>query len=265
MKTSSSSSLATAALAADAPPAQRRLLRTQTRNTPRLTRRMEIRRQHVATCTQDDELYKKNKDHGPILFYDLAHTDAAIRFAFKPDASTSKASSSPAMAPTAMSSASSSAAAGASIRAFPAGQEKPTTNPSPSAPSPAVKLKSRRVDPGQRRPQRLQGHREGRRLRQNLRARLPSPAPRPTSASASAFGTRQREGHSGGEIANAGAIASWTAAALRRFRTSRDLRKAPEGWSTPKRCRVGNAPHACRRLIARPACRCAPSASSPPG
>ena len=39
-----------------------------------------------ATSTQDDELYKKNKNHGPILFYDLAYTDAAIRFAVKPDA-----------------------------------------------------------------------------------------------------------------------------------------------------------------------------------
>lgn len=42
----------------------------------------------TATCTQDDELYKKNKDHGPILFYDLAYSDAAIRFAVKPDANT---------------------------------------------------------------------------------------------------------------------------------------------------------------------------------
>lgn len=39
-----------------------------------------------ATCTQDDALYKKNKDHGPILFYDLSYTDAAIHFAVKPDA-----------------------------------------------------------------------------------------------------------------------------------------------------------------------------------
>lgn len=42
----------------------------------------------TATCTQDDELFKKNKDHGPILFYDLAYSDAAIRFAVKPDANT---------------------------------------------------------------------------------------------------------------------------------------------------------------------------------
>jgi hypothetical protein len=39
-----------------------------------------------ATCTQDDALYKKYKDHGPILFYDLAYTDAVIRFAVKRDA-----------------------------------------------------------------------------------------------------------------------------------------------------------------------------------
>ena len=39
-----------------------------------------------ATCTQDDEVYKKNKDHGPILFYDLAYTEAAIHFGVKPDA-----------------------------------------------------------------------------------------------------------------------------------------------------------------------------------
>ncbi|MEZ5384934.1 MAG: hypothetical protein R3F13_05410 [Prosthecobacter sp.] len=42
----------------------------------------------TATCTQDDELYKKFKDHGPIIFYDLSYTDAAIQFAFKPDADT---------------------------------------------------------------------------------------------------------------------------------------------------------------------------------
>lgn len=41
---------------------------------------------NAATCTQDDELYKKNKDHGPIIFYDLAYSDAHIEFAVKPDA-----------------------------------------------------------------------------------------------------------------------------------------------------------------------------------
>ncbi len=37
----------------------------------------------TATCTQDDKLYKQFKDHGPILFYDLAHTDVTVRFSFK--------------------------------------------------------------------------------------------------------------------------------------------------------------------------------------
>jgi hypothetical protein len=39
----------------------------------------------IASCTQDDALYKKNKDHGPILFYDLAYTDATIRFSYQAD------------------------------------------------------------------------------------------------------------------------------------------------------------------------------------
>jgi hypothetical protein len=39
----------------------------------------------VATCTQDDALYKKFKDHGPILFYDFAHQDAVVRFAYRAD------------------------------------------------------------------------------------------------------------------------------------------------------------------------------------
>ncbi len=37
----------------------------------------------TATCTQDDALFKQFKDHGPILFYDLAHTDVTVRFSFK--------------------------------------------------------------------------------------------------------------------------------------------------------------------------------------
>lgn len=37
----------------------------------------------VATCTQDDELYKKLKNHGPVIWHDLAFDDAVIRFAFK--------------------------------------------------------------------------------------------------------------------------------------------------------------------------------------
>ena len=38
-----------------------------------------------ATCTQDDKLYAKFKNHGPIIFYDLPFKDATIRFAFKPE------------------------------------------------------------------------------------------------------------------------------------------------------------------------------------
>mgnify|MGYP001023457502 CR=1 FL=1 len=38
---------------------------------------------NVASCTQDDELYKKFKDHGPIIFYDLDYTDAKITFQVK--------------------------------------------------------------------------------------------------------------------------------------------------------------------------------------
>ncbi|MCB1064919.1 MAG: hypothetical protein KDN20_18625, partial [Verrucomicrobiae bacterium] len=38
----------------------------------------------VAKCTQDDALYKKFKDHGPIIFYDLPTTDATVRYAMKP-------------------------------------------------------------------------------------------------------------------------------------------------------------------------------------
>ena len=38
----------------------------------------------VASCAQDDVLYKKFKDHGPIIFYDLPTTDSTISYAFKP-------------------------------------------------------------------------------------------------------------------------------------------------------------------------------------
>jgi hypothetical protein len=77
----------TSAFAADAP-----LLKDDF-SAPKLENRRASRgdwtfADNTATCTQDDELYKKNKDHGPILFYDLAYTDAAIRFAMKPDAAT---------------------------------------------------------------------------------------------------------------------------------------------------------------------------------
>jgi hypothetical protein len=39
----------------------------------------------VGSCTQDDALYKKFKDHGPILFYDFAHQNAVVRFAYRAD------------------------------------------------------------------------------------------------------------------------------------------------------------------------------------
>ncbi|MGC3972304.1 MAG: hypothetical protein QM775_34675 [Pirellulales bacterium] len=39
----------------------------------------------TAVCTQDDELFKKFKDHGPVIWYDAAFTDAAIQFAYKPE------------------------------------------------------------------------------------------------------------------------------------------------------------------------------------
>jgi hypothetical protein len=79
--------IATAAFAADSP------LLQDDFSAPKLQQRRAMRgdwkfADKTATCTQDDELYKKNKDHGPILFYDLAYTNAAIRFAVKPDANT---------------------------------------------------------------------------------------------------------------------------------------------------------------------------------
>jgi hypothetical protein len=39
----------------------------------------------IASCTQDDALYKRNKDHGPIVWYDATFTDGTVRFAYKPD------------------------------------------------------------------------------------------------------------------------------------------------------------------------------------
>lgn len=76
---------ATAALATDAP-----LLKddfSSAKHEQRRAARGEWKfADNAATCTQDDALYKKNKDHGPIIFYDLAYTDALIQFAVKPDA-----------------------------------------------------------------------------------------------------------------------------------------------------------------------------------
>ena len=39
----------------------------------------------TAKCTQDNELYKKFKDHGPVIWFDAAFHDAAVSFEFKPD------------------------------------------------------------------------------------------------------------------------------------------------------------------------------------
>lgn len=38
----------------------------------------------LARCTQDDATFKKNKDHGPVIWYDLDFTDAVIEFAYEP-------------------------------------------------------------------------------------------------------------------------------------------------------------------------------------
>ncbi|NND96510.1 MAG: hypothetical protein HKN47_04175 [Pirellulaceae bacterium] len=38
----------------------------------------------VASVTQDDALYKKYKNHGPIMIYTVAHDDAAAEVTFKP-------------------------------------------------------------------------------------------------------------------------------------------------------------------------------------
>lgn len=74
----------------------------------------------AATCTQDDALFKKFQDHGPILFYDLAHTDATVRFSYKAEGAKTVVFTANAekghvfrvvMSPT-----------GTSIRAFPTGQ-----------------------------------------------------------------------------------------------------------------------------------------------
>lgn len=41
----------------------------------------------TVVCTQDDELYKKFKDHGPVIWYDVDFTDATVKFSMKPDES----------------------------------------------------------------------------------------------------------------------------------------------------------------------------------
>lgn len=40
----------------------------------------------MATCVQDDALYAKNKDHGPVIWYNVTFTDGTVKFAFKPQA-----------------------------------------------------------------------------------------------------------------------------------------------------------------------------------
>lgn len=42
----------------------------------------------TATCTQDDALYAKHKNHGPVIWYDVKFTDATVTFQFKPDPKT---------------------------------------------------------------------------------------------------------------------------------------------------------------------------------
>lgn len=44
---------------------------------------------NTATCTQDDALYKKHQNHGPIIFYDLGYQDATIRMSYKAEAAKS--------------------------------------------------------------------------------------------------------------------------------------------------------------------------------
>jgi hypothetical protein len=39
----------------------------------------------IATCTQDDALYAKNKDHGPVIWYNVTFTDGTVKFAFRPE------------------------------------------------------------------------------------------------------------------------------------------------------------------------------------
>jgi len=39
----------------------------------------------TATCTQNDELYKKFKDHGPVVWEDVNFRDATVRFSMKAD------------------------------------------------------------------------------------------------------------------------------------------------------------------------------------
>ena len=40
----------------------------------------------VASCKQNDALYKQYQDHGPIIFYDVPHEDAVVQFRYKAEA-----------------------------------------------------------------------------------------------------------------------------------------------------------------------------------
>lgn len=39
----------------------------------------------MTTCTQDDALYKKFKDHGPMITYSVPIVDANVKLSFRPD------------------------------------------------------------------------------------------------------------------------------------------------------------------------------------
>ncbi|MCA9056254.1 MAG: hypothetical protein KDA75_20635 [Planctomycetaceae bacterium] len=76
----------------------------------------------VARCTQDDELYKQFKDHGPIIFYDLDYSDATIHFRYKPEECKSFVFTANGAEGHVFRFITS--AAGTSLRAFPPGEEK---------------------------------------------------------------------------------------------------------------------------------------------
>lgn len=89
----------------------------------------------IATCTQDDELFRKFKDHGPIIFYDVPHQNAKIRFAFKAEACRTVVFTANGEKGHVFRFVAS--AAGTSIRAFPPGDEHKSVE---LAKGPALKL-----------------------------------------------------------------------------------------------------------------------------
>ncbi len=50
----------------------------------RLTRGEWMVKVGLAVCTQDDELFKKYKNHGPAIWYDQEFTDGIVRFEYWP-------------------------------------------------------------------------------------------------------------------------------------------------------------------------------------